>query len=741
MTFIHLPSDERVSEISNDAPCVYREVTFFTASIGGLYYTQDDIADDDSIERDEAEHECVTDVADALENAHGRNYALAAYIALRHKSSDIGFSFTDGDFEHVLNQCVEKKITIHGVDVTKEDGPNLAALITDIQLSPIAGGGPYFFYSGNEENCRKDSLDDDIISLGSTLHGNEEAHAMLEEPSSDSLPTFHINDTNEEFDSMSHSDGSLHIIRNYSVLPPLFMKFYLDDKPASIDAIECFDRNYTLNAYITIFDDLKRNNLKQRAEPDIGTLPPVHAAVVTKLVSRLNSFEAEQRLENLRREGMTLSNIDIVKTCLLEAENVVCISVPLHFYVAKTDSMLDASIPTAVEGGLNRQFELLCLNIETQIDIPMTKFPEGVFFATDTEISGWCYIDVPKAFGLGLGLSIYVYHPTGKERAQCIAMEAKHLVNTISHRVNQTLLLENLHKTRTASSLLIPSGATPESSPTSTTIEESSSSHYRNMQSKALYYTPGHFQCQPIYQTSYMLNRRCSLAQTIIQLESSILHNFAVSNRRGLFAYKDEEGLIFYMKLEPCHGVDGESDYVVLRVFGEQKAGPSITEQLNRLLEKKIMSLTLEAISGVLTKNCRYNLLPTDISFLHSFQKAWNGDDLIEKKFDDEKIYEFPYMVYDPVIVLLYFRQNISGSSFFHILNETSTESKERNVGVEERQVQDTMKDDINYVTLNPREFSLCFNASQFQLDPNLQPVSTLTNAGASFAQRAGRSF
>jgi len=743
LTFIHLPFHEQVSEVDdNDTLFVYREVTFFTASIGGLYYTQDDLADDDSIERDETEHECVVDVADALENAHGRNYALAAYLALRHRSSDKLFSFTDGDFEHVLNQCTETKITSHGVDVTKEDGPKLATLITDIQLSPVPGGGPYFFYSGNEESCHKDSLDDEIISLDSDLHGNEEVCDVPDEELSDSLPTFNINNTDRAFGSTLHSDGSLHIIRNYSVLPPLFIKFDLDCMQPVTSILEDIgrcERNCALNAYITIFDDSK-GNLKQRTELDIGTLPTMHAAVVMKLVSRLNSFVAEQTLENLRREGMTLSNIDIVKKCLLEAENVACTTVPLHFYVAKTDSMLDASIPTVVEGGLNRQFVLLCLYIETQNDIPMKRMPEGVFFAIDTEISGWCYIDVPKAFGFGLGLSIYVYHPAGKERAQCIAMKAQLLVSNISHRVNQTLLLENLHKTRTASSLLIPSGAAQESSPASTNVEESSSSHYQMMHSKALYYPPGHFQCPTSYQTSYMLNRRCTMSQTIIQLESSVLHNFAVSNRSGLFVYKDEEGLIFYMKLQSCQG----GDHVILLVYGEQKAGPSITEQLNRILEKKIMSLTLEVISGVLTNNCRYNLRPTDISFLHSFQKVWSESVQTEETLKDEKIYEFPSSVYDPVIVLLYFRQNISGSTFFNILNEASTESEGENIRVEHCQVPATMKDDTDCTsngvlfTLNHREFSLCFNASQFQLDPNLQPVSTLTNAGVSFAQQAG---
>jgi hypothetical protein len=57
ISFIHFPLIEKSSSTKNDeAPMISRELTFFAVSIGGLYYTNDDIRDDDSVEVDEAHH-------------------------------------------------------------------------------------------------------------------------------------------------------------------------------------------------------------------------------------------------------------------------------------------------------------------------------------------------------------------------------------------------------------------------------------------------------------------------------------------------------------------------------------------------------------------------------------------------------------------------------------------------------------------------------------------------------------
>ena len=132
LTFIHLPFREQTAETRSSSFCVHRTVIF-------LLQVLDDLVDGDSIGRDETGYERFADVADALESAHGHHYALAAYRALRIRSLDKSFSFTDGDFKYALQQCFEMKIT-HGVDVAKGDGLKLAALVSDMRLSPVPGG-------------------------------------------------------------------------------------------------------------------------------------------------------------------------------------------------------------------------------------------------------------------------------------------------------------------------------------------------------------------------------------------------------------------------------------------------------------------------------------------------------------------------------------------------------------------------------------------------------------------------
>ena len=55
---------------------------------------------------------------------------------------------------------------------------------------------------------------------------------------------------------------------------------------------------------------------------------------------------------------------------------------------------------------------------------------------------------------------------------------------------------------------------------------------------------PGFFHCAAKFRTFFPLYHRSTGAQGVMTLESSILHNFAVSNRRGRFVYKDGRYII-----------------------------------------------------------------------------------------------------------------------------------------------------------------------------------------------------
>jgi hypothetical protein len=94
--------------------------------------------------------------------------------------------------------------------------------------------------------------------------------------------------------------------------------------------------------------------------------------------------------------------------------------------------------------------------------------------------------------------------------------------------------------------------------------------------------------------------------------------------------------------------------------------------------------------------------------------------------------------VYDPVLVLLCFRQNISGSTFFNVWRKNAQNIQ---YGEKETQIHSGSKYDFQHgapFKFDHRDFSLCYNATQFQLNPEFQAVSTLTEKGKEFSRKAG---
>jgi hypothetical protein len=105
-----------------------------------------------------------------------------------------------------------------------------------------------------------------------------------------------------------------------------------------------------------------------------------------------------------------------------------------------------------------------------------------------------------------------------------------------------------------------------------------------------------------------------------------------------------------------------------------------------------------------------------------------------------EEFYEYPLLVYDPVLVLLCFRQNISGSTFFNIWRRNTTQSiqqTERETSLLNTESNYNVRDGASF-TFDHNDFSLCYNATQFQLNPEFQAVSTLTDKGKEFSRKAG---
>ena len=366
---------------------------------------------------------------------------------------------------------------------------------------------------------------------------------------------------------------------------------------------------------------------------------------------------------------------------------------------------------TGNENDLEHAFSVLtdCL-----IKVTAIRASENSFLVLDDSASRdvlpyWCFIQIQKPKG---SIIVQVYHPLGIEAAQQQIVVAQEMVQNVCARTNQLLLLDSLYKTKNACNLLIP---------------EEEGDHLA-----------ASYSCPIQHKTAIPLHRRCSPQQAILALETTILQNFIVSNRRGNFVYRDESENVFYMKLNwhklsDAKETDQNLHVVELLVYGCDKPGPSITEQLVCLLQRKILTLTLDALSSLLKKNPWFNLLASDLAFIKNFSGSLKELDHEDGPTlpDCSRTYTLPAHVQDPLILLLMFRQNICGSTFIQHLHHEGTSDLDA-IKVEDND------GEIKVSFRKLPEFQFYFNSSPSQLDPNYQPVTTLTTKGREYSRQAG---
>jgi hypothetical protein len=288
-----------------------------------------------------------------------------------------------------------------------------------------------------------------------------------------------------------------------------------------------------------------------------------------------------------------------------------------------------------------------------------------------------------------------------------------------------------LHGSRTASSLLLVNEDKKKEGPEEEVPER---------------FYPGVFKCPIVFRTVFDLYHRCATNpnQVARTLEGTVLDSFAVSNRRGIFVYKNETGAIFYMSLQATGSGNDADGKIQLLVHGVHEPGPSVTMQLRMLLQRRLLLIAVDMLSSVLTKNPHFNWKQADLDFIRSFETEWTS---IEENSDTTKqdcIYEFPSHVNDPLLVLLMFRQNICGSTFFHPVHDTGGEAKTIPLtSATEDDIPEATEDDIPdadgvIIDFNKKDFTLYYNNAASKLDPIFQGVSTLTAKGANYCRLGG---
>jgi hypothetical protein len=631
------------------------------------------------------------------------------------RSDEVSYAMSVFCFREVLHASITLNDLTEQVHLDSETstGQRLADLIDTI-LTPVPGSDDTVFYyhgkAGSDLDCS----------------GKAEAHIPITE--SNDLERF-VEDYSHADNQSIGSEGERADVQSDSDCSPLYFRFTItsmgdvggDENPVSLKDIRMLKRSAILTAQVSVFEHL-----------DEKTLPLTHAHVTRKLQHALNEFAAEQTLDEYRylgSESLATEDFKIVMRNLSQSKHHV-LKIPITFYVSRSNSMIKASDPTGVnESDLDHGYSTLLSEFDASKFT--LKSSSDSFLVVDEASSEilryWCFIQVKKSSG---SVIVRVHHPLGREAAQERAETTVSLVKKMLDRTNQKLLLESMYRTRKAPVELFADREVDESTAVATPEEPSPPVSNRGM-----------YACPVQYQHEFPLHRRVSPSQAVRTLHSSILQNFMLSNRNGVSVYRDESNNIYYMNLSYRKSIrqdDEENSHVIeLLVYGVEQPGPVITEELVRLLQRKLLMLPLDALSSVLNKNPQYNLLATDMSFINNFSRRLKEiePDIELNNNNWLRTYELPSHVEDPLSLLLMFRQNICGSTFIQLLHHESNDSHTQLSYMMEVNAEDGS---IILNGLPGNEFCFFFNSLGLGLDPAAQHVTTLTDQGRIYSRQAG---
>ena len=715
---------------TEDSVVCYRDLVFFTVGISDLYCPRDDVADDDgSAQSHITEHLPIENLADAIEVSHGMNYSRAAYSALCHDHAN-GSSpvMAPQDIQHALSFC--NFVEVANVFIAEEDevkgeqqvSSKLSTILGEI-VAPLPGHPETQFYFSDVSVGAKDLSQ----SRNELLDNSVNSYHRISDDASDTvmeLDEVAHPSTDEDLDISEDGPAFLQNIAS-DVTPPIFVQFAAEDgrivSLADISEVQ----GSQLRVLIPVF---KKFFSSCSSKAPMPTDDHPHIKVARELESTLKAYVAEQALEGWRKLGSAIDDAGMraVQRCLRQARNVQLSFYDVSLYDSKSDTMFAASGAVGHEAALDVWYTLFRTELSSNRAISLREASRDTFCVIDADeadqrMKFWCFITLKPSLGV---CTIEVFHPGSFEESSSTLAAVHSMVYQTGRRVNQLLVLNTLHRTRLASSLLI--------------LEEHEPS--KNLGCGDDYVLdPSVLSCPVKFTASFKLFHRCSATQVILAIEATVLHSFAVSNRRGYFVYKDETGAIFYLKLSPASGPTLSDGTFELNVYGVDEPGPSITVQLNRLLQKRLLSLSVDALSLVLTKNTGLPWKEEDFQLVRSFRGilADLGECDGESTNVQDCVYEFPEEVYDPIAVLLFFRQNLCGSTFFHRIQQSNpgqTDIETDSSGHSWEWLPTTGLE----VNLDPSEFLFFYNNAPSPLDPSNQQISTLTSKGVEYTRKAG---
>ncbi|XP_068600053.1 KICSTOR complex protein SZT2 [Brachionichthys hirsutus] len=244
-------------------------------------------------------------------------------------------------------------------------------------------------------------------------------------------------------------------------------------------------------------------------------------------------------------------------------------------------------------------------------------------------------------------------------------------IGEICRVVNQRMLLQVLHDSHMCNSLLVAESEEDiwkneslyrQRLNTSDDYNTDESYQPRDYLAATMHFIPGHFACDVVWRTVIHIHPRLKMGLNIgvsraIQALHSVLNSFIVSNRKNMFVYQERTTKsVFYLRLcetsvtgkysdvdgtlvarskslpwsqEPSVADDptgswssldssrpvGQVDrHILLLVHGVGSAGPEITDELVKVLRKRLDESTLDMITVMLVRNCK--LTPADVEFI-----------------------------------------------------------------------------------------------------------------------------
>ncbi|XP_053286297.1 KICSTOR complex protein SZT2 isoform X1 [Pleuronectes platessa] len=291
-------------------------------------------------------------------------------------------------------------------------------------------------------------------------------------------------------------------------------------------------------------------------------------------------------------------------------------------------------------------------------------------------------------------------------------------IGEICRIVNQRMLLQDLHDSHVCNSLLVAESEEDiwkneslyrQRLNTSDDYNTEESFQARDYLAATMQFIPGHFACDVVWSTIIHIHPRLKMGPNIgvsraIQALRSVLNSFCVVNRKNMFVYQERSTKsVFYLRLcetsltgkysdvdgnlhmtnsiglfrsqEPLFSEDftgsrssvegsrpvGQVDkHILLLVHGVGNAGPEITDELVKVLRKRLDETTLDIITVMLVRNCK--LTPADVEFIQP-----SGSPATEVMKFSLPQYCFPWMT----AVAHYLRQNLL--IFLHVPKYTDS--------------------------------------------------------------------